>query len=179
MLLRLAVCAAMGGARLVELSISRRNIEGGGPTSEGEWSRRTYPGIIAVHTLTIAVTALKGSKRPSWPWLLLLLSVQPVRIWVLATLGRRWNTRAAVPRLMDVETRGPYRWVRHPNYAVVAVELAALPLAFRLPWLALASSVTNAALLAGRIREEEAALRALPGWEEHFGPLPRFIPRAV
>lgn len=179
MLLRLAVCAGMAGARLFELRVSRRNMEASGPMSEGEWSRRTYPGIVAVHTAAIGLTALKGSNRPSWPWLALLLAVQPVRAWALLTLGRRWNVRAAVPRDMDVATGGPYRWVRHPNYTVVGVELAALPLAFRMPLLALLVSGVNGALLAGRIREEEAALRELPGWREHFEDRPRFVPGVV
>jgi methyltransferase len=92
------------------------------------------------------------------------------------TLGRRWNVRAAVPEEMPVATDGPYAYVRHPNYTVVGVELAALPLAFGLPKLALLATVANAALLSARIPEEEAALRRLPGWEEHFAAKKRFIP---
>jgi methyltransferase len=76
-----------------------------------------------------------------------------------------------------VETGGPYRWVRHPNYAVIGVELAALPLGFRMRKLAVFVTLANAGLLALRIREEEEALRALPGWDEHFGDKARFIPR--
>lgn len=167
----------MAAARLGELAWSRRNIAASGPSSEGRWSRRTYPAMVGVHAAVLAVTACRGSRRPRTLPLAVLLAVQPVRVWVLATLGRRWNTRAAVPGAMVVATTGPYRYLRHPNYAVVAVELAALPLAFRLPRLALAATAANASLLALRIPEEEALLGRLPGYQEHFSGLPRFVPR--
>lgn len=175
MVTRLLVCTLMGAGRLVELGWSRRNIDRSGRTTEGAWSRRTYPLIVALHTSVITGTALFGGKPRRW-WLLLLLAVQPIRLWVLAVLGARWNTRAAVPQSMSVVTGGPYRFVRHPNYAVVGVELAALPLAFGLLVLALGASVANAVLLGPRIREEEAALRRVPGWNDHFDVKKRFIP---
>jgi methyltransferase len=146
-----------------------------GELTEGTWSQRTYPGIVAVHAAVIGGTALFGG-RARWVWLALLLFAQPVRAWVLLTLRQRWNTRGAVPAEMEVATTGPYAYVRHPNYAVVSIELAALPLAFGLWSIAVAGSLANAALLSARIAEEEAALARLPGWNEHFGPKPRFIP---
>jgi methyltransferase len=176
-LIRLVVCASMGAARVAELVYSRRNMEAAGAATEGAWSRATYPAIVALHTVVIAGTALRGRSRPAWPWLALLLAAQPVRLWVLASLGRRWNTRAAVPNEMVVETRGPYAYIRHPNYAIIAVELLALPMAFGLKRFALLASAANALVLAPRIREEEAALRRLPGYEAHFASRKRFIPR--
>lgn len=175
-LTRLVVCAAMAGTRLGELAWSRRNIRQAGLVAEGEWSRRTYPAIVAVHTAAIAGTFLFG-RRTSWPWLALLVAVQPLRAWTLATLGRRWNTRGAVPDGLAVETGGPYRAIRHPNYAVVIVELAALPMAFGLRWLAVTAALVNAVLLGIRIRDEEEALRSAPGWEEHFARRKRFVPK--
>jgi methyltransferase len=176
MLIRFAVCAGMAAARLAELAYSRRNVATSGETRERPASRTTYPLIVAVHVLAIAGTLLRGGKPRFWPWLALLLAVQPLRVWVIATLGQRWNTRAAVPTVMVVETGGPYRFVRHPNYSVIGVELLALPMAFGLPRLALLVSVANAALLAARIREEEAALRQLSGYTVHFERKKRFIP---
>lgn len=177
MLIRFAVCAAMGAARLGELAFSRRNIAEAGPTTEGEWSRRTYPLMVLLHTVVIVGTFLAGRDRPSRFWLTVLLAVQPLRAWVIFTLGRRWNTRAAVPEQMDLVTSGPYRFIRHPNYTVVSVELLALPLAFGLPLLAAFASIANAALLALRIPEEETLLQRIPGYEPHFRDLPRFVPR--
>lgn len=176
MLIRFLVCGGMASARLAELAYSRRNLDTVGATAEGAWSRRTYPLIIAVHTVAIAGTFLRGRAAPSWPWLLVLLAAQPVRTWVLLTLGRRWNTRAAVPSDMAIETGGPYRYARHPNYAVVALELLALPMAFGLWRLALLASTANALLLAVRIRDEERLLEELPGYREHFRDKSRFIP---
>jgi methyltransferase len=174
-LIRLLVCGVMGATRLAELAWSRRNIAVSGETTEGHWSQRTYPWIVSVHAAVIGGTALFGGP-PRWGWLALLLAVQPVRAWVLVTLRERWNTRAAVPAEMEIATTGPYAYVRHPNYAVVAIELAALPLAFGLWKLALAGSVANAALLWIRIPEEEAALAQLPAWRGHFESKQRFIP---
>lgn len=165
----------MAAARLLELAHSRQNVHESGPTTEGAWSRTTYPLIIALHSLTIAGTLIRG-RKVSLVWLAMLLAVQPVRLWVLMTLGRRWNTRAAVPRKMHVEIGGPYAYVRHPNYAVVAIELFALPMAFGLAKLAIFSTAVNAILLAPRIREEESALSTLHGYREHFRSKKRFIP---
>jgi methyltransferase len=175
-LIRLFVCGGMAAARLTELRLSRANMNASGSATEGELSRRTYPFIVAVHAIAIGGTLLFGRRRPAWVWLAALLAAQPVRLWVLATLGNRWNARAAVPDEMAVATTGPYAYVRHPNYAVIGVELLALPMAFGLRALALAVTLANSTLLAVRIREEEAALQELPGWLEHFSTRKRFIP---
>jgi methyltransferase len=143
---------------------------------EGEWSRRTFPLIVALHAAVIGATFSLGSNRPRKLWLAALLAVQPLRAWVLVTLGRRWNARAAVPLTMEIATEGPYAFVRHPNYAVVAVELFSLPAAFGLWRLAAAATVVNAALLGPRIREEEALLAQLPGYREQFEGKRRFVP---
>lgn len=170
------ICLALAATRLAELAYSRRNIRRSGAVIEGEWTRRTYPLVVSLHAAVLGATALYGSRRASPFWLALLLGAQPVRAWILLLLGDRWNTRAAVPRSMAIETRGPYRYVRHPNYAVVAVELLALPMGFGLRGLALLASALNAALLAARIREEEAALMRLPAYRRHFEAKARLIP---
>lgn len=175
MIARLLVCGAMGGMRLVELAWSRRNLEGTTPATEGPHSRDAYPLIVAVHTVTIIGTALRGS-RPRAAWLALLFAVQPLRAWVLMTLGRRWNARGAVPDGLAIETGGPYRYVRHPNYLVVVVELAALPLAFGLWRLAIVVSALNALLLAMRINDEEKLLARHAAWREHFAGRKRLLP---
>jgi methyltransferase len=174
-LIRAAVCGGMAVARLVELGYSKRNIEIAGESAEGEWSRRTFPAVAALHAAVIGGTFALGG-RPRWPWLLLLAAAQPLRAWVLMTLGVRWNARAAVPKEMSVATDGTYAYVRHPNYTILVVELATLPLGFGLGRLALAGLAANAVLLAFRIRDEERLLAALPGYEAHFRDKPRFLP---
>jgi methyltransferase len=87
--------------------------------------------------------------------------MQGLRLWVLATLGERWTTRIIVLPGAPLVTAGPYRYLSHPNYAVVVGEIALLPLALHLPWLALLFSVLNAAVLFIRIRVEGRALVAI------------------
>ena len=178
-MIRVFVCALMAAARLGELAVSRRNMRSHDGAHEGPATRVTYPLIVLLHTAMITLTLLRGSHRPAMPWLALLFACQPVRLWVLLLLGNRWNARAAVPEVMPVETRGPYRLVRHPNYAVVVVELLSLPMAFHMGRLAALGGVANAALLAVRIREEEQALLRLPGYREHFSAKARFFPGVI
>jgi methyltransferase len=176
-MIRVLVCAAMAAARLVELGYSRRNLRRG-HLLEGSGSRRTFPVIVLVHSSVLAGTALKG-RGPRLPWLIALLAAQPIRLWVLLTLRERWNARGAVPESMQIAVGGPYAYVRHPNYSVVALELLSLPMAFGLGRLALGASVANAALLWIRIRDEERLLFRLRGYAEHFGRKPRFLPHLI
>ena len=178
MSLRVLICGYMAAARLIELAFSRRNVRRSGPSTEGTWSRRTFPAMVALHTVVIIGT-LSWGRRVHWPWLALLLAVQPLRFWTLLTLGRQWNARGAVADHLQVVTTWPYAFVRHPNYAVVITELAALPSAFGLDRAAVTATLINAALLKIRISEEEALLFRLPGYEEHFGDKPRFLPSLV
>jgi methyltransferase len=91
-------------------------------------------------------------------WLVVFILLQGARVWVIASLGRRWTTRVIVmPGAMPI-ARGPYRWLRHPNYLIVVLEIAVVPLALGLPYFALGFSLANAALLAYRIRVENQAL---------------------
>jgi methyltransferase len=173
---RLAVCVFAIACRLAELRVSGRNIRRYGVATEGERSRRTYPLIVALHTVVLGSTLLFGRRRVRWPLLGMFLAAQPVRAWVLLTLGGRWNARGVVPSAMTPATDGPYAYVRHPNYIVVAVELFSLPAAFGLGKLASAASLVNAWLLWLRIRDEEALLAEVPGYAEHFDDKPRFIP---
>jgi methyltransferase len=174
MLTRVAVGGYAIACRLLELRFSRRNIRAYSAGEEGRWSRLSFPLVVLVHTLVLAGTLLFGGR----PRLLLLpfVIVQPLRLWVIATLGWRWNARGVVPSAMSVATNGPYAYVRHANYSVVIVELASLPAGFGLYRLAFVASLANALLLVLRIRDEERLLMALPGYREHFEKKKRFLP---
>ncbi len=115
-MIRLPVCALMAAARLLELRFSRRNMRATGAATEGTWSHRTYPLIVALHTAVVAGTMLRGSHKPHLVWLAALIGVQPFRAWVLFLLGARWNTRAAVPlaalRPASADHRPPERQPR-------------------------------------------------------------------
>jgi methyltransferase len=91
-------------------------------------------------------------------FLALFAVLQIGRLWVLATLGRRWTIRVIAVAGEQLVVRGPYRWLRHPNYAIVIGEIAVVPLALGLPVYALAFSVLNAVVLAIRIPLENVAL---------------------
>ena len=99
-----------------------------------------------------------------------------LRIWTLTSIGRAWNVRVVAPENDTISTAGPYRFIRHPNYLCVILEIAALPLVHT-AWLsALALSAINAGVLVVRIRTEEATLMQLPSWREAFADRARLIP---
>ena len=149
--------------RLAELAIARRNTKALLARGAVEAAPGHYPLIVAVHAgWLLALWWLAPGKPIFWPLLGLFLILQLGRLWVLATLGERWTTRIIVLPGAPLVTKGPFRLVRHPNYVIVALEIAALPLAFGLWQVALIFSGLNAAVLAIRIRAEEKALEAKP-----------------
>jgi len=119
-----------------------------------------YPLIVLVHASWLVALWLLAPGRPvNLVLLVAFLLVEAGRIWVLTTLGRRWTTRIIVVPGEKLVARGPYRFVDHPNYVVVALEIALLPLVFGLWEVALIFSLLNAAVLWFRIRAENRALR--------------------
>jgi methyltransferase len=117
------------------------------------------PLMILFHAAWLAGLWLLAYDRPVQPFFLALFVVlQIARFWVLATLGRRWTIRIIVIPGERLVAQGPYRFLRHPNYAVVIGEIAVVPLALGLPAYALVFSVLNAGMLAIRITAENAAL---------------------
>lgn len=151
--------------RLGELALARRNTRRLLARGAREAAPGHYPLIVAVHAAWLLGLWILGRDRPVQPaWLTAFLLLQAGRVWVLATLKERWTTRIIVlPGAEPVRT-GPYRWLRHPNYLVVAGEILALPLALGLPVYGLVFTALNALVLAVRIRAEEAALAARPGY---------------
>jgi methyltransferase len=124
-----------------------------------EYGRSHLPLMILFHAAWLAGLWLLAYDRPVQPFFLALFVVlQIARFWVLATLGRRWTIRIIVVPGERLVAQGPYRLLRHPNYAVVTGEIAVVPLALGLPVYALVFSVLNAGMLAIRITAENAAL---------------------
>ncbi len=156
--------------RLAELVVSNRNAawsfaRGGRETGQGH-----YRFMVVLHSgFLVAMLVEAWVRRPEVPptlastMLALVLAAQALRWWCIATLGRRWNTRVIIVPGLPPVTSGPYRFLSHPNYVAVVVEGIALPLVHGAWITAVIFTVANAALLAVRIRVENAALRTLPG----------------
>ena len=154
------IVLAVAAQRLGELVLARRNgkrllAAGGVETSAGH-----YPLLAAVHGgWLLSVLLLVPADAPvNWPLLALYVALQGVRYWVIRTLGAQWTTRIITVPGRPLVRRGPYRYFRHPNYAVVACEIALLPLVFGAWEIASVFSALNGVLLAHRIRIENAAL---------------------
>ena len=158
-LVTFVVLGLVTAQRLSELVVARRNTARLLAAGAYEIGGGHYPVMVALHAAWLAGLWLLAPGRPvDLLALAAYLLVQPLRLWILMTLGGRWTTRIIVLPGAPLVRSGPYRFLSHPNYAVVIAEIALLPLAFHLYWYALAFSLANAALLTVRIRAENAAL---------------------
>jgi methyltransferase len=168
--LYLCLIALVAVERLVELIVARRNAawsfaRGGREFGQGHW-----PVMVLLHSAFLVAAPLEVLllDRPflpalGWPMLGLSLFTQLLRWWCISTLGPRWNPRVIVVPGLPRVSGGPYRYLPHPNYLAVVIELAALPLVHGAWITALCFSLGNAALLWVRIRCEEEALRLCDG----------------
>jgi methyltransferase len=149
--------------RVAELWWARRNEERLLAAGGIEHGQRHLRLMVLVHAVWLCGLWLLAYDRPIEPlFLLLFVVLQAGRFWVLLTLGRRWTIRVITVPGEHLVARGPYRFLRHPNYAVVVGEIAVVPLALGLPVYALVFTVLNLAVLAIRIPAENAALAASP-----------------
>ena len=154
-----AILAYVTLERLAELFLANTNTKRLLAKGASEHGASHYPLIVAVHGLWLATLwVLASGREPDMFWLAIYVFLQAARLWVLATLGPRWTTRIIVLPGEDLVKEGPYRFLNHPNYWVVAGEIAVLPLVFGLPVVALIFTILNAVALAIRIREENRAL---------------------
>ena len=161
MTLGIVILALVTLQRVGELWLSDRNTRRLLADGAREYSPGHYPLIVAVHAGWLAALWWLAPGRPvEVVWLALYIVLQAARLWVLATLGRRWTTRIIVLPDAPLVNAGPYRFVSHPNYVVVALEIVVLPLVFGLWSVALIFSGLNAVVLAIRIRAENRALSA-------------------
>ncbi|MDY0959097.1 isoprenylcysteine carboxylmethyltransferase family protein [Sphingomonas sp. CFBP8993] len=159
MILPYAIMAFVTLQRLSELVIAKRNTARLMAAGAREYGANHYPVMVAMHTAWLLALWFSVGDRPiSWPLLLVFVVLQGMRIWVLATLGPRWTTRIIVLPGVSLVAKGPFRFLRHPNYAVVTAEIAVLPLTFGLVGIAALFTILNAAMLYVRIGAENRAL---------------------
>ena len=146
--------------RLIEVVYAERNTRALLARGAVEIGRAHYPLIVLLHAawLTAIVLLLPQDATIHWIPLALFVLLQLARVWVIATLGPYWTTRIISLESAPLVRKGPYRFVRHPNYLVVAGEIAALPLAFGEIPVAIVFTLLNAAMLWWRIRQEDRAL---------------------
>lgn len=162
--------------RITELLIAKRHTEWMKARGGKEFGAEHYPLIVLIHVLffasmTVEVFVFKRT-MPSW-WgvpFTLFLAAQLLRYWCIRSLGRFWNTRIIVLPQAKVVHRGPYRFMRHPNYVVVILELFSLPLIFGAYITSITISLLNMAVLKFvRIPAEERALSALTNYRGEMG----------
>jgi methyltransferase len=157
-----ALLAFLTVQRLAELWWAKRNearlLAAGGI----EYGRSHLPLIILLHAAwTAGMWVLVYDRSVNPVFLALFIVLQIARLWVLLTLGRRWTVRVIAVPGERLVARGPYRFLRHPNYVIVAGEIAVVPLALGLPVYALVFTILNAIVLAIRVHAENAALASL------------------
>lgn len=169
--------------RLAELWVSARNWKQHQQNATRP-KEAIFPWMVFLHTnvfVLLPVEFLFRDGNFQGPLSILALATfigaQGLRLWTLRTIGRSWNVRVVGATDYPIVTHGPYRWIRHPNYAVVILELVSLPLIWHLYFSCAVLTIGNALILRHRITNEEAMLAQNPAWVEKMAHKPRFIPR--
>lgn len=179
----LVLLLVVGLLRLVELRISRRHQEQMIARGANKVSEPRFRWMVLLHTAVLIGAAVEVVvlRRPFIPVLAavmfaVFLAANAVRWWVIRTLGEHWNVQVMDSTQLGVVTSGPFRFVRHPNYAAVFAEMLALPM-IHTAWLtALLGSAAHIGVLAQRLSTEERVLFANPDYRAAMTGKPRFLP---
>ena len=160
--------------RLFELQLSRRHLLALVARGGREFSPETFPRLVALHSFFLLALLIE-----SYPWrlpltpgtstlLALFILLQGGRYWCIVSLGENWNTRIVLVPGATVHRKGPYRFLAHPNYLVVILEFALLPLLLAAPYTLALFFPANLLVLRQRVRLEEKALREFTDYNERF-----------
>jgi methyltransferase len=176
--------AVVGAGRLLELRISRRHQAALARYGAAPVPEPAFPWLVALHTGVLAGSALEAillrrrqRRALAAAAAAAALMAGALRWWTMATLGQHWNVHIVDSLHLGVVSHGPYRWLRHPNYLALIVELEALPL-MHWSWLtALIGGAAHLLLLRRRIAAEEAVLMRDPAYRAAMGAKPRLLPR--
>ncbi len=160
--------------RITELVIAKGNEKRMKAEGAYEVGARHYPAIVLLHTaffISLIFEVLIGI-TPLSPIFGILLTIfiltQLFRIWCLSSLGKYWNTKIIILPGADVVMKGPYKFIRHPNYVIVAIEILVLPLMFSAYFTAIVFTLLNAWMMSVRIPQEEKALKEATNYKEKF-----------
>jgi methyltransferase len=179
----LGLLLAVGLLRLVEMRISRRHQKEMATRGAAKVDEPKFRWMVLLHTAVLIGAALEVvfMKRPFLPWLAapmfaIFLAANVLRWWVIRSLGAHWNVQVVDSTRLGVVTTGPFRYVRHPNYAAVFSELLALPL-IHTAWItAITGAIAHIGVLAQRLSTEERVLLANPDYRAAMSGKPRFLP---
>ncbi|MCA1321179.1 hypothetical protein LC085_14755 [Bacillus tianshenii] len=170
--------------RLVELKIAKRNEHLMKKKGAVEFGQGHYGYMVLLHiafllALLIEVLFLSKEVSPFWPLLIsLFIGTQVMRVWAIASLGMFWNTKIIILPHADVVKKGPYRFLRHPNYLVVSLEIIIIPLLFQAYITAFIFTILNAWMLSVRIPMEEKALNnTTSDYSNYIQEKSRFTPK--
>ena len=180
----LALVAFVATTRLLELRISRRHRRAMLDSGARAIPEPAFAGMVALHVGVLggAVVETLVFRRAVPVWFAAaaaagVVSAGMLRVSAIRNLGEHWNVRVIDSTALGVVTSGPYRFVRHPNYLAVFLELLLLPLV-QGAWLtATLGSALHLLVLRRRILLEEAVLFESPAYRVHMGKKPRFLPR--
>lgn len=169
--------------RIGELAISARNSSWMKSQGGVEIGKDHYKLIVFIHGLFFAGIWLEKfffhTTTPAWaivPFVMFILT-QILRYWCIRSLGKYWNTRIWIVPGHTPQAKGPYKYLRHPNYVVVAIELLVFPVIFGAYLTAAIVTIMNTVImLLIRIPLEEHALYLAMNYEEEMGEKPRFLP---
>jgi methyltransferase len=181
--LYLLLLFAVAVLRILELRISRKHQQEMVGHGASKVVDPRFRWMVAVHVLVIGGSALEVIflHRPFIPPLaaicfVVFLAANIVRWWVIRTLGEHWNVQVMNSTKLGVITTGPFRYVRHPNYAAVFVEMLVLPL-IHTAWItAIAGSIAHAVVLSQRLATEEKVLFSDEHYRAAMSAKPRFLP---
>jgi methyltransferase len=180
----LALLGLVGIGRLVELGISRRNqrqLEKRGVRKVAEphfrWMVLLHGGVLIAAAVEVVVLHRPLIPALAIPMAVLFVLANLLRWWVIRTLAGHWNVQVMASSNVGVVTSGPYKWVRHPNYVAVVIELFSLPM-IHTAWItALVGTIANLEVLRRRLAVEDGVLLANPIYRASMGSKPRFLPR--
>jgi methyltransferase len=180
----IALLVLVGIERLVEVGISRRNQ--GKMTEQGVQKIREphFPWLVTFHgvTLVAAGAEVLFLHRPLIPALAIPMATifvlsNVLRYWVIRLLAGLWNVQIMDSSRVGIVTSGPYRWVRHPNYVGVVMEVFSLPM-IHTAWItAVVGTAVYMEILRRRIEIEDRVLMSNPAYRLSMGEKPRFFPR--
>lgn len=172
----------IGCFRLVELYISFAQHKSSKPVFVDEGKTFTVMVVLHISLLTLPLVEvfsldISSNIIVSSLAIAIFSVAQILRFWTLSTIKGAWNVRIVVPEEEMIVTTGPYKYIRHPNYLVVILEIASIPLIHSAYISAFALSVLNIWVLKHRIAHEEKALSRLSRWREEMSEKPRLLPR--